>query len=99
MHDEVFGYFGNIILVNGAFEPVLNINAGTYRFRVLNGSNSSIFRVRFSNDKKFTVIAGDGGFLPKSLSTSEIIISPGERYRITSYNVCYTKLLRYCRKN
>ncbi len=82
MHDEVFGYFGNIILVNGAFEPVLNINAGTYRFRVLNGSNSSIFRVRFSNDKKFTVIAGDGGFLPKSLSTSEIIISPGERYEI-----------------
>jgi blue copper oxidase len=47
MHDVMNGYIGNIILVNGAYEPYLDLKKGTYRFRVINGSNSSIFRVKF----------------------------------------------------
>ncbi|MGL1893341.1 MAG: multicopper oxidase domain-containing protein [Spirochaetaceae bacterium] len=82
MHENVFGYKGNVLLVNGAVEPKLKLDSGTYRFRILNGSNSSIFRVRFSDDKNFTVIASDGGFLPKTTSVKEIILSPGERYEI-----------------
>ncbi len=76
------GYIGNIVLVNGAYEPFLEIKKGTYRFRILNGSNSSIYRLRFSDKRKFTVIASDGGFLPQSFSTASLVMAPAERYEI-----------------
>ena len=82
MHDVQRGYIGNVILTNGAQEPELNRPPGTYRFRILNGSNSSIYRIRFSDESQFTVIASDGGFLPESVERSSIIISPGERFEI-----------------
>lgn len=82
MHDNMQGYIGNTILTNGALSPELNIPGGTYRFRILNGSNSSIFKISFSDDRPFTVIASDGGFLPESAERSSIILSPGERFEI-----------------
>lgn len=81
-HDVMQGYIGNLMLTNGAVEPTLSIKSGTYRFRILNGSNSSIYRFRISDDRMFTVIASDGGFLPKSTKESSLIISPGERFEI-----------------
>jgi len=80
--DVMHGYKGNVILVNGVHEPELSFAAGTYRFRIINGSNSSIFRFRFSDDRNFTVIAGDGGFLPEAVSLKELIILSGERFEI-----------------
>ncbi len=82
MHDYMQGYIGNTVLTNGSVTPELEVPGGTYRLRLLNGSNSSIFRIRFSEGKKFTVIASDGGFLPESVESDSIIISPGERYEI-----------------
>ena len=82
MHDIMTGYTGNIMLVNGVLQPELKINQGTYRFRILNGSNSSILQVSFSDSRIFTVIASDGGFLPASARTDNIILSPGERFEI-----------------
>ncbi|MBI9103981.1 MAG: multicopper oxidase domain-containing protein [Spirochaetales bacterium] len=80
--DIMHGYTGDVVLVNGAYNPVLELNKGTYRFRILNGSNSSIYRVSFSEARRFTVIASDGGFLPESVETDQLIMSPGERYEI-----------------
>lgn len=82
MHDEMQGYIGNTLLTNGAVYPNLELDSGTYRLRLLNGSNSSIYRLRFNDSRSFTVIASDGGFLPKSVSTNQIMLSPGERYEI-----------------
>jgi FtsP/CotA-like multicopper oxidase with cupredoxin domain len=76
------GYIGNAVLVNGAYKPKLEINRGTYRFRILNGSNSSIYRLSFSDSRQFTVIASDGGFLPESVNVDNLILSPGERFEI-----------------
>ncbi len=80
--DLMHGYIGNAVLVNGSYEPVLDVKKGTYRFRILNGSNSSIYRISFSDRSNFTVIASDGGFLPESVKTKSLIMSPGERYEI-----------------
>lgn len=82
MPDLMHGYLGNLMLVNGAYRPVLELAGGTYRFRILNGSNSSIYRIRFSDDRDFTVIAGDGGFLPEAVRVNEFIFASGERYEI-----------------
>ena len=43
-----------------------------------------------SNDRPLTVIAG-----PCQLETLEHALMIAETIRITSYNVCYTKLLRF----
>lgn len=85
MHDTMQGYVGNTVLTNGSVTPELEIPGGTYRLRLLNGSNSSILRIRFAKGKQFTVIASDGGFLPESVVRESIIISPGERYEILIY--------------
>ncbi len=82
MADIMHGYTGNALLVNGAYKPELEIAGGTVRFRILNGSNSSIYRVRFSDGRKFTVIASDGGFLPETVSTDNLVLTSGERYEI-----------------
>jgi blue copper oxidase len=82
MPDLMHGYLGNILLVNGAFQPGLHVSGGTYRFRILNGSNSSIMALYFDDGRDFTVIASDGGFLPESVSTDELILAPGERFEI-----------------
>ncbi|MDC7222264.1 MAG: multicopper oxidase domain-containing protein, partial [Spirochaetales bacterium] len=42
MPDIMHGYLGNIVLTNGAYQPALSLPDGTYRFRLLNGSNSSV---------------------------------------------------------
>lgn len=80
--DIMHGYTGNVVLANGAYEPLLSVKPGTYRFRILNGSNSSIFRISFSDKRKFTVIASDGGFLPQTVQTASLVIAPAERYEI-----------------
>ena len=82
MPDLMHGYLGNIMLVNGAHEPLLNVSGGSYRFRILNGSNSSIMALYFDDERSFTVIASDGGFLPNSFLTEELILAPGERFEI-----------------
>ena len=82
MSDVMHGYRGNVLLVNGVYQPELNVSGGTYRFRILNASNSSIYRIRFADGRYFTVIAGDGGFLPEAVQTDELIVASGERFEI-----------------
>jgi blue copper oxidase len=82
MHDIMNGYTGNVLLVNGQIEPDFKIEGGLIRFRILNGSNSSLMRIRFDDGRNFRVIASDGGFLPESVEMNELIMSPGERFEI-----------------
>ena len=82
MHDVMNGVIGNSLLVNGARKPFLNVPAGLVRFRLLNGSNSSIYRLAFDDQRVFHVIASDGGFLEQPAAMNSIILSAGERAEI-----------------
>lgn len=82
MHDIMQGYTGNELLVNGGISPSFRTEGGIVRFRILNGSNSSLMRIRFDESRSFTVIASDGGFLPEQVEMTSLILSPGERYEI-----------------
>ena len=79
MHDILHGVIGNFLLVNGMLKPFVEVGRGIVRFRLLNGSNSSIYRVRLSNAQPLHAIASDGGFLAAPVSVSELILSAGER--------------------
>jgi FtsP/CotA-like multicopper oxidase with cupredoxin domain len=52
------------------------------RLRILNGSNSSIYQISFSDDRPFYQIATDGGFQENPVKLQSIILSAGERSEI-----------------
>ncbi len=76
------GSRGNTVIVNGAIRPVAKPPAGLVRLRLLDGANARNFRLAFSDDRTFHVIANDAGWLAEPVPLKEIEISPGERYEI-----------------
>lgn len=76
------GSRGANVVVNGAVRPVSRPFAGLYRMRLLNGANARNFRVGFSDDRIFHVIANDGGWLAEPVPVTELELSPGERYEV-----------------
>ena len=82
MPDLMHGLIGDTYLTNGAIKPYLSVENELIRFRLLNGSNSSIYRFSLSDESPFTQIAGDGGFLEKPAVMKTLILSPGERAEI-----------------
>ena len=73
------GFSGKFPLVNGTLRPMLNVDRGVYRFRVLNGANARVFRLALSNGAPFTVIGNDGGLLRSPATVSPIELGMGER--------------------
>lgn len=76
------GYIGDTFICNGAIEPTFDAEAEEIRFRLLNGSNSTVYDLGFSNGKSFKQIASDNAFLEQAVSMSRITLSPGERAEI-----------------
>ena len=72
-------FFGDTIMVNGKVWPNLDVDRHQYRFRLLNGSNARFYNLTMSNGMKFIQIGSDGGFLPKPVELSSLLIAPGER--------------------
>lgn len=73
------GFSGKFPLVNGTLRPMLQVDRGVYRFRVLNGANARVFRLALSNGAPFTVIGNDGGLLRSPATASPIELGMGER--------------------
>ncbi|MBU2647886.1 multicopper oxidase domain-containing protein [bacterium] len=82
MHDIINGVVGNYLLVNGALQPTLTVHGGLVRLRILNGSNSSIYRFALRDKRSFQVIASDGGFLERPVKLDSILLSAGERAEV-----------------
>ena len=82
MHDVMNGVIGNYLLVNGVMQPTLKVPGRLVRLRLLNGSNSSIYRIGFSDHRVFHVIASDGGFLETPAAMNSIVLSAGERAEV-----------------
>jgi spore coat protein A len=72
-------FMGDKVLVNGKVWPRLRVDAGKYRFRVLNGSNHRIFTLALSDHHPFRVIGSDGGFLSSPVEVRELSLGPAER--------------------
>jgi len=76
------GYIGDVFITNGAIEPTFEAEAKEIRFRLLNGSNSTVYDLGFSNGKSFKQIGGDNSLLEKPVSMTRLVLSPGERAEI-----------------
>lgn len=76
-------YDGDVALVNGKVFPFLEVEPRTYRFRLLNASNSTFFNLRLEVGSKdgpnFVQIGADLGFLPKPIEMRNILLTNAER--------------------
>jgi len=79
-------YYGTAILVNGKIFPYLEVEPRKYRFRVLNSSNGSFYRLSFSPESEvrsealeFVQIGTEQGFLSAPAPIKVLILGPGER--------------------
>ncbi|WP_046181047.1 multicopper oxidase family protein [Domibacillus tundrae] len=73
------GVTGNTITVNGKVWPHLKVEPRKYRFRILNASNRRGYLLSLSDEKSFTQIGTDGGFLNRPAELSSIQLLPSER--------------------
>ena len=84
-HEAMMGWLGDIILCNLTPNAVQTVLPRTHRLRLLNGSNSRIYRLGFASGPAalgFTVIGTDGGLLERPEAATEAFIAPGERLDI-----------------
>lgn len=76
------GYVGDVMLVNGAVQPVATTARGWLRMRILDGSNARNFRLAMSDGRSFFVVGSDGGLLSQPVEVKELAIAAGERYEV-----------------
>ena len=79
MHDQMMGFYGDKILVNGRPNLELEVASRAYRLRFLNGSNARIYKLGWSDGTPMTVIGTDGGLLEKPEHRPYLMLAPGER--------------------
>jgi FtsP/CotA-like multicopper oxidase with cupredoxin domain len=80
--NNMWGYLGNKILVNGAVNASISLEPRAYRLRILNGSNARTYKLAWSNNMPLNVIGTDGGLLPAVSSRNYVMLMPGERVDI-----------------
>ena len=79
-------YYGSAILVNGKIFPYLAVEPRRYRFRLLNSSNGSYYRLSFAPTGEMTAescdfvqIGSEQGMLAAPATLRTLILGPGER--------------------
>jgi spore coat protein A, manganese oxidase len=84
------GVLGDVILVNGAPWPDLEVARTRYRLRLLNASNARRYALRLEPEPaagaggtgsraEFVQIGTDGGLLERPVRRQTIVLAPGER--------------------
>ena len=76
------GYNGDTFIANGVINPYLDVQAKEIRFRILNGSNSTVYNLAFSNGITFKQIGTDNSLLEAPVNLTSLRLSPAERAEI-----------------
>jgi len=82
MMDTMHGMMGDVPIVNGTYNPYLEVEREMIRFRLVNGSNARVFDLFFEDNRTFWQIASDGGLLSRPVQTRSLTLAPGERAEI-----------------
>lgn len=79
---RMHGFLGEQILVNGQPEFELPVATRAYRMRLLNGSNSRIYKLAWDDGTPMKVIGTDGGLLDSTETLPYLTLAPAERREI-----------------
>jgi spore coat protein A, manganese oxidase len=77
-------FFGDVAVVNAKIWPFVDVEPRRYRLRIVNGSQSRFYNLRFANERSgkalpFAQIGADGGLFRAPVPMSALLIAPGER--------------------
>ncbi len=64
---------------NGVRRPTVEVIGARYRLRLVNGSQSRIYRLGLGDGRPLTVIGNDGGLLPAPAEVDDVYLGVGER--------------------
>ena len=79
---SMMGFLGQKIFVNGKPNFTLSVATRVYRLRILNGSNSRIYKLAWSSGEPLTIIGTDGSLLTHPTKRKYVMLAPGERIDI-----------------
>jgi blue copper oxidase len=82
MMDQMMGFLGNRLLINGQADYNLSVATRPYRLRLLNGSNSRICKLAWEDGTPLTVIGTDGGLLEYPVEKEYITLAPAQRIEL-----------------
>jgi blue copper oxidase len=80
--ERMTGFLGDRIVVNGQADFNLRVAQRPYRFRLLNGSNSRIYRLAWADGSPVIVIGTDGGLLEAAVRKPYVMLAPAERLEL-----------------
>ena len=73
------GFLGDVVLVNGVDRPVLTVEPGLLRLRILNASNARPYRLGRADGVPLVQVGTDGGLLAAPATRGEVEVWPSER--------------------
>jgi len=73
------GVTGDKFLVNGVYQPYLEVGDRKYRFRILNASNFRTYFLELSSGDSFVQIGTESGLLPAPVTRTGMRMGPAER--------------------
>ncbi|MEX2284101.1 MAG: multicopper oxidase family protein [Gemmatimonadota bacterium] len=79
MMDQMHGFLGNQVLVNGRKSPQFDLATRAYRVRILNGSSARVYKLAWSDDTPMTVIGTHGGLLERPVQKQYLTLAPAQR--------------------
>ncbi len=78
--DRMTGFLGDQVLINGNPDQELKLKAGcAYRLRLLNGSNSRIYKLAWEDGSPVTVFGIDGSVLEQPKELPYLMLGPASR--------------------
>ena len=80
--EQTAGFLGDWIMVNGRPNFSLPVATRVYRLRLLNGSNSRIYKLAWQDGHPLSIIGTDGGLLEKPVQRRYAMLGPGERLEL-----------------
>jgi FtsP/CotA-like multicopper oxidase with cupredoxin domain len=76
---RMMGVLGDEILVNGVPDASLEVDARAHRLRLLNASNTRLYKLAWSDGSPLAVIGTDGGLLATPQQRDYVMLAPAER--------------------
>jgi FtsP/CotA-like multicopper oxidase with cupredoxin domain len=81
-NEQLIGYMGDRLLVNGAYGPVWQAPQQWLRLRLLNGCNARTLSLRLDSPLPMLQVANEGGLLGAPVARTSIALAPGERAEV-----------------
>ncbi len=76
---DASGVVGDKVLVNGVYQPYLDVADRKYRFRIINAANARSYILTLSTGEALTQIGTESGLLPAPVRRTALDFGPAER--------------------